>query len=184
MKELFVEQLRDIYDAEKQLVKTLPRLAKASDSEELSEALSNHLEETKGHVQRLEKIFQIAGSNAKSKPCKGMRGLLEEGNEALQEEDKGVMRDLALIAGCQKVEHYEISAYGTIRTLAEQLGMEDAASLLRQTEDEEKQADETLTEVATGIYESSASEEGEEEEEQASAAPRRAKSTGARRAGR
>ena len=188
LKELFIEQIRDIYDAEKQLVKALPKLAKASESEELSEALNNHLEETQQQVQRLEQVFQIAGTNAKGKPCKGMKGLLEEGNEAVQEEDEGALRDLAIIAGCQRVEHYEISAYGTVRTLAEQLDMEDAVELLQQTEDEEKQADEKLTQVAQSIYESAGQEEGEEEEETASAAPaRRAQSKAkpaVRRAGR
>jgi ferritin-like metal-binding protein YciE len=185
MKQLFIEQLRDVYDAEKQLVKTLPRLAKAADSEELSEALSNHLEETKGHVERLEKIFQTIGTNAKSKPCKGMRGLIEEGSEAVQEEDKGEMRDLAVIAGCQRVEHYEISAYGTMRTIAEQLEMRDVVDLLRQTEEEEKRADETLTEISMSIFQSSAGEEEEEEEEpeEVSASPKR-KTTATRKAGR
>jgi ferritin-like metal-binding protein YciE len=165
MKELFVEQLRDIYDAEKQLVKALPKLAKAAESEDLSQALNSHLEETRNHVQRLEEVFQMLKTPAKGKPCKGMKGLLEEGNEAIQEADEGALRDLAIIAGCQRVEHYEISGYGTIRTLAEQLDMDDAISLLEQTEDEEKQADEKLTDVAVGLYESSAGEEEEQEEE-------------------
>src|SRR6185312_3374335 len=183
MQELFVEQLRDIYDAEKQLVKALPKLAKAAESEELSEALTSHLEETKNHVQRVERIFQMVKTNAKSKPCNGMKGLIEEGNEAIQEEDEGVLRDLAIIAGCQKVEHYEISAYGTIRTLAEQLEMEDVVQLLQETEDEESQADEKLTEVATGIYESDAGEEQNEEAEE-TAAPARGSRTAAKTAGK
>jgi ferritin-like metal-binding protein YciE len=188
LRELFTEQLRDLYDAEKQIVKALPRLAKAVESEELSEALNNHLEETKGHVQRIEEVFKIAGITAKGKPCKGMRGLLEEGNEAVQEEDEGALRDLAIVAGCQKVEHYEISAYGTIRTVAEQLEMRDVVKLLQQTEQEEKRADETLTEVAVGIYESSAGEEEDEEganleeEEETATAARKAK-TSTRKAG-
>jgi ferritin-like metal-binding protein YciE len=184
MQELFLEQLRDIYDAEKQLVKALPKLAKAAESEELAEALTSHLEETQNHVQRVEQIFQIVKSNAKSKPCKGMRGLIEEGNEAVQEKEEGTLRDLAIVAGCQKVEHYEISAYGTIRTLAEQLEMEDVVELLQQTEDEESQADEKLTEVASGIYESDAGEEQDEEENTATPAPARRSSTATKSAGK
>ena len=187
LQKLFVEQIRDVYDAEKQLVKALPRLAKAAQSEELVDALNSHLEETKNQVSRLEKVFQLVETNAKGKPCKGMKGLLEEGNEAIQEEDKGPLRDLAIIAGCQRVEHYEISAYGTMRTLAEHLELEDAVELLQQTEDEEKQADEKLTEAAVAIYESSGEEEDEEveEEEPAVAAPARRSSAkpASRRAG-
>jgi ferritin-like metal-binding protein YciE len=163
LQKLFVEQVKDLYDAEKQLVKALPKLAKAADSEELAEAIRHHLEETQGHVARLEEVFEQAGVTAKGKPCKGMRGLIEEGNEAVQDEDEGVMRDLAIIAGAQKVEHYEMSAYGTCRTLAERLNLGEAAQLLQQTEDEEKAADSKLTEVAMALYES-AGEEGEEQD--------------------
>jgi ferritin-like metal-binding protein YciE len=154
LQEVFVEHIRDIYDAEKQLVKALPKLAKAAQSEELGEALRNHLEETQGHVSRLEEVFGIVGIAAKGKPCKGMKGLIAEGSEAIQEHDKGLLRDLAIIAGGQKVEHYEMSAYGTAKAMAEQLGLNDAVELLRQTEDEEKQADHKLTEVASGVYQS------------------------------
>jgi len=166
LQELFIEQLRDIYHAEKQLVKALPKLAKAAESEELGAALRNHLEETQNHVARLEQVFESVGVPAKGKPCKGMIGLIEEGNEAVQEEEKGTLRDLAIIAGCQKVEHYEMSGYGTIRTLAEQLGNGTAVELLQETEDEEKAADQKLTEVATALYES-AGEETEDKEGQA-----------------
>jgi ferritin-like metal-binding protein YciE len=181
LQELFVEQIRDIYDAEKQLVKALPKLAKAAESEELAEALRNHLEETQGQVTRLEEVFSIAGVAAKGKPCKGMKGLIEEGSEALQEEE-GPMRDLALIAGCQRVEHYEMSAYGTARTLAGVLEMDDAVDLLQQAEDEEKAADETLTKVAMGIYESS--ESGEDEAEEVDEEMETAVAKGPTRAGR
>src|SRR5258707_15055735 len=145
LRELFVEQLRDVFDAEKQLVKALPKLAKAAESEDLAEGLRNHLEETQNQVTRLEEVFGIVGVAVKGKPCKGMKGLIEEGNEAAQEEEKGLLRDLAIIAGAQKVEHYEISAYGTARTLAEQLGIDEAIDLLQQTEGEEKEADVRLT---------------------------------------
>ena len=169
LEKLFTAQIRDLYDAEKQLVKALPKLAKAAESEQLAEALRGHLEETQNHVSRLEQVFELIGVAAKGKSCKGMKGLLEEGNEAVQEEDKGSLRDLAIIAGCQRVEHYEMSGYGTSRTLAEQLGNDDAVELLQQTEDEEIEADQKLTEVATTLYEA-ADEESEDGEEMVSAA--------------
>jgi ferritin-like metal-binding protein YciE len=166
IKELFIDHLRDIYDAEKQLLKALPKLAKAAESEELAEALNNHLEETGNQVTRLEQVFKIAGVPAKGKPCKGMKGLLDEGDDAIQEHEQGPVRDLAIIAGSQKVEHYEISAYGTARTFAEQLEMIEAIELLQQTEDEEKQADETLTDIAEAIF-SQAGDGDEDDEEEA-----------------
>lgn len=161
LQELFVEQIRDLYDAEKQLVKALPKLAKAAESEDLAEGLRNHLEETQGHISRIEEIFGLVGMPAKGKTCKAMKGLIEEGSEAIQEQEEGALRDLAIIAGAQRVEHYEISAYGTARTLAETLRMNQAVKLLQQTEDEEKEADSNLTKVAMTLYEST---EGEEEE--------------------
>jgi ferritin-like metal-binding protein YciE len=164
LQNLFVEQIRDLYDAEKQLVKALPKLAKAADSEELAEAIRNHLQETQNHVSRLEQVFGTVGVGAKGKPCKAMKGLIEEGNEAIQEEEDGALRDLAIIAGAQKVEHYEMSGYGTVRTLAEHLGLNEAVELLQQTEDEEKEADAKLTEVAMSLYASSGEEENGGEE--------------------
>ncbi|MEO8658379.1 MAG: ferritin-like domain-containing protein [Bryobacteraceae bacterium] len=161
LKELFVEHIRDIYDAEKQLVKAIPKLSKAAESEELASALQSHLEETKGQVSRLEQVFDLLGEPAKVKPCKAMKGLIEEGDEAAGEE-KGELRDLAIIAAAQKVEHYEISAYGTACAMADRLGLEDAVELLRQTEDEERNADETLTSVAMGLYDSVDSTEDSE----------------------
>jgi ferritin-like metal-binding protein YciE len=166
LKDLLVEQIRDIYDAEKQLVRALPKMAKAAESEELSEALRSHLQETENQVSRLDDVFRHLGVTPKGRPCKGMKGLVEEGSEAIQEEDKGCMRDLAIIAGAQRVEHYEISAYGTARTLAERCELEEVVDLLQETEDEERQADEKLTEVANSIYESYEEvNHGEEEEE-------------------
>ena len=188
LENLFVEQLRDLYDAEKQLVKALPKIAKAASSPELSDAVNDHLEETKEHVARIEQIFQLLGESAKSKPCKGMRGLIEEGGEVIHEEDEPV-RDLALIAAAQKVEHYEISAYGTARTIAEQLDNQQAAELLQQTEDEEKAADSKLSEIAEALYGIDEEAEGEEEGETVTAgrngSSRRngAKKSGARSAG-
>jgi len=166
LQELLVEQLRDIFDAEKQLVKALPKLAKNAESEELAEAIRAHLGETETQVSRLEEAFGLLGVPAKGKSCKAMKGLLEEGNEAIQEEDKGEMRDLAMIAAAQRVEHYEISAYGTARAIAEQLDLTDVAELLQQTENEEKQADEKLTECAVTIYEMAEDEEDEEDEDE------------------
>jgi ferritin-like metal-binding protein YciE len=166
LSELLTECLRDIYDAEKQIVKALPKMIKAATDEDLKAGLSNHLEETKEQVTRLEQAFAALGETAKSKPCKGMRGLLEEGSEILSEEEPGVMLDLSIIAAAQKVEHYEISAYGTARTIAEKLGNQKVAKLLRQTEDEEKAADTKLTDVAFELYdaEGEATEDEEEEE--------------------
>ena len=171
LQELLVECLRDIYDAEKQIVKALPKMIKAATSGDLKQGLSSHLEETKEQVARLEQAFEILGEPAKSKPCKGMRGLLEEGSEILSEEDPGVMLDLSIIGAAQKVEHYEISAYGTARTIAEKVGNQRVAKLLRKTEDEEKTADSKLTDVAFELYDSE--ESGENEEELASKGARR-----------
>ena len=178
LRELFVEQIRDMYDAEKQLVKALPKMAKAAQSEELSDALRMHLEETQGQVSRLEEVFAIAGVPAKGKSCKGMKGLIEEGSEAVQEEEAGALRDLAIIAAAQKVEHYEMSAYGTVRTMAEQLGLDDAVELLQQNEDEEKEADSKLTDVAMTLYEF-VDEEEEEGEMVSAGAPSRSRNGGA-----
>ncbi|MEO8098723.1 MAG: ferritin-like domain-containing protein [Acidobacteriota bacterium] len=161
--DLFVDQIRDIYDAEKQLTKALPKLAKAADSDELTTALRDHLGETEQQVARLEEVFGILGMTPKGKPCKGMKGLIEEGGESAEEEDK-TLRDLGIIAGAQRVEHYEISAYGTARTLAEQLGLSDAAKLLQETEDEEKNADSTLTTIAMKLYGSSSLEGASDED--------------------
>ncbi len=166
LNELLVECLRDIYDAEKQIVKALPKMIKAAENADLKEGLTNHLEETKEQVSRLEEAFQSLGENAKSKSCKGMRGLLEEGSEVLSEEEPGLMLDLAIIAAAQKVEHYEISAYGTARTIAEKLGNQKVSKLLRKTEDEEKAADSKLNEVAFELYDSEAPTEEEDQESQ------------------
>jgi ferritin-like metal-binding protein YciE len=168
LREILTDQIKDLYDAEKQLVKALPKLAQAASCGELSEAITSHLTETQTHVSRLEEVFNALGIPSKGKPCKAMKGLLEEGNEAIQENETGELRDIAIIAGSQRVEHYEISAYGTARTLAEKLELEDVVDLLQQTEEEEKAADEKLTEVAVGIYEK-AEESGQEAEEEENA---------------
>jgi ferritin-like metal-binding protein YciE len=177
LQELFVEEVRDIYDAEKQLVKALPKMAKAAESAELRAAFEEHLEITRAHVGRLEEVFKGLGVAARGKTCEGMKGLIEEGQEAM-EEMEGTVLDAALIASAQKVEHYEIATYGTLATFAEVLGMEDAKDLLGQTLDEEKEADEKLTQIASQINpeaemgEEGGQEQGEGEGEMASTGAR------------
>jgi ferritin-like metal-binding protein YciE len=162
--ELFVEEVRDIYDAEKQLVKALPKMAKAAESEELRAAFEEHLEITRAQVGRLEEVFKGLGMPARGKTCEGMKGLIEEGQEAM-EEMEGTVLDAALIASAQKVEHYEIATYGTLATFAEVLGLEDAKDLLGQTLDEEKEADEKLTQIASQINPEAEMGEGREQEQ-------------------
>jgi ferritin-like metal-binding protein YciE len=166
LKELLNEELRDLYDAEKQLVKALPKFAKAASNEELKQAFQEHLEITKSHVQRLEQVFDMLGQKPKSKPCAAMKGLLEEGQEILNEDASESLLDTAMIGAAQKVEHYEISGYGTVRTLAEKIGMPQAAELLEQTLDEEKEADEKLTEIAGRVLDEASAAADEEEEEE------------------
>ena len=151
LEQLLLEEMQDVYDAEKQLVKAIPELAKAATNPELKDALKEHWEVTKGHVKRLEQAFKALGVKAKSKTCAGMKGLIAEGREVVKENDKGDICDAAIIGGAQRVEHYEIAAYGTIRTLAEKLGKDDVAELFQQTLDEEKEADEKLTEVSESM---------------------------------
>jgi ferritin-like metal-binding protein YciE len=151
LKELYIDELKDLYNAENQLVKALPKMAKAASSDELRQGFEKHLEQTKGHVQRLEKIFQALGESPKGKTCKGMQGLIEEGSEATEEDYEGSVMDAALIGAAQRVEHYEIAGYGTVRSMAETLGEDDHVSLLEQTLEEEKDTDEKLTELAEQI---------------------------------
>jgi len=162
LEEVLIDHLRDLYDAEKNLVKALPKMAKAADSEELATAIRDHLEETKGHVQRLEQVFEHLDEKPRAKACKAMRGLIEEGSEAASEE--GSLSDLAIIAAAQKVEHYEISAYGTAKAWAEQLGNQDIVKLLDATLKEEKAADTKLTELSGPVLQN-AGKVGQEEEE-------------------
>ncbi len=165
LRELYVEQLKDLYDAEHQLVKALPKLAEASSSDELRNAFEEHLDKTKQHAQRIEQIFEGMGQKAKTQKCKGMEGLVKEGSEILKEEDDidGEVKDAALIAAAQRVEHYEIAGYGTVRTYANLLGENEAANLLQQTLDEEKEADQTLNEIAEQINVEAGHGEVEEE---------------------
>jgi len=165
LRELYVEQLKDLYDAEHQLIKALPKLAEASSSDELRNAFEEHLDKTKQHAQRIEQIFEGMGQKAKTQKCKGMEGLVKEGSEILKEEDDidGEVKDAALIAAAQRVEHYEIAGYGTVRTYANLLGENEAANLLQQTLDEEKEADQTLNEIAEQINVEAGHGEVEEE---------------------
>ena len=142
------EELKDLYSAEKQLVEALPDIVEAASSKELQDAISDHLEETRGHVKRLEEVFQAIGIEPESEHCDGMEGLISEGSEVAEADGDGDARDAALIGAAQRVEHYEIAAYGTARSLAKQLGHTDAAKLLNQTLDEESAADEKLTKIA------------------------------------
>jgi len=142
-------ELKDLYSAEQQLVEALPTIAQAASSAQLKDAVNQHLEESKQHVSRLEEVFTSIGLTAEEEHCDGMEGLISEGAEMANAEGDGAARDAALIGAAQRVEHYEIAAYGTARTLAEQLGYDDAADLLNTTLGEESAADEKLTMIAT-----------------------------------
>jgi ferritin-like metal-binding protein YciE len=147
IEKLFVEELRDLYSAENQITKALPKLVKAASSKELRSAFEHHLKETEGHVQRLEQVFQILDTSPKGKTCDGMKGVLSEGAEALRETEEGDVRDVALISAAQRVEHYEMAGYGSVHSYAERLGQARIAQLLQATLDEEKAADKKLTEI-------------------------------------
>jgi ferritin-like metal-binding protein YciE len=153
LREVLVESLQDLLHAEMQLVQALPKMAEAASHPKLREAFEKHLEQTEGHVERLKSAFEILGEKAEPKPCKGMLGLIEEGKEVISEnEDKEELAaDLCLIAAAQKVEHYEISGYGTARSLARQIGERDVATLLSHTLGEEENSDYLLTEVSKPI---------------------------------
>ena len=151
--ELLVDELKDLYHAENQLVKALPKMAKAAADPDLKAAFVGHLAETKGHVDRLAKAMKILGIPAKGKTCHAMEGLVEEGGEAIESKGPTSVRDANLIGAAQRVEHYEIAAYGTVRAMAERLGNSEAADLLEQTLNEEKEADEKLTTIADQLME-------------------------------
>jgi ferritin-like metal-binding protein YciE len=169
LENLFLEELKDIYHAEKQLTRALPRMAKAAESPDLQQAFTTHLKETEGQIQRLERIFKELGQPARGKRCKGMEGLVEEGKEMMEEDGEAPVLDAALIASAQKVEHYEIAAYGCLRTYAQLLGYSEVERLLQQTLEEEEATDKKLTQLGeSGINEAAVAvgaEEGEEEEE-------------------
>ena len=157
--DLFEDGLKDIYWAEKALLKALPKMSKNATSPELVDAINSHLAETEEHVVRLEQVFQSIGKKATGKRCDAMEGLIEEGEGILEETEAGVVRDAGIIAASQKIEHYEIATYGTLRQFAETLGLTEAASLLELTLDEEKGADKKLTEVAVNAVNIEAAEQ-------------------------
>src|SRR6185312_16536658 len=182
LKELYIDELKDLYSAENQLVKALPKLAKASSSDELRAGFEEHLEQTKGHVQRLEQIFEMLGESPKGKKCKGMEGLVEEGSEMIDEDFEGSVKDAGLIGAAQRVEHYEIAGYGTVKAFAETLGETEHVSLIEQTLEEEKEPDEMLTELAGQINTQATSEaeesEADQDQEAVSRSAKRATNTG------
>jgi len=167
MDDLFVDQLRDLYNAEEQIIQALPQMAQAASSSELKTAFQQHLEQTRTHKQRLDRIFSDLGMTASGQKCEAMEGLLKEGQEALQISGESLVKDAALIAAAQRVEHYEMAGYGTVRTFAEQLGHSDAKDLLQKTLNEEGEADKKLTALAegglfkTGINEKATTKTGE-----------------------
>jgi ferritin-like metal-binding protein YciE len=148
LEDLLVDQLQDLYDAEQQLVKALPKMAKAASNSQLRHGFEEHLEQTKGHVNRLERVFKDLGASAKRKSCEAMEGIIEEAKDFLGENAEAAVRDAGLIALGQRAEHYEIAGYGTVRTWAEQLGHGESARLLQETLDEEKETDQKLTQIA------------------------------------
>ena len=166
LKKLYVEELRDLYSAENQLLKALPKMAKGAASAELKQAFEDHLEQTKEHVERLDEIFDRLDEKPTGKVCKAMKGLVEEGAEMLEQEGEESVIDAGLIGAAQRVEHYEIAAYGTVRTFANLLGEEEAADLLHQTLEEEGEADKHLSELAEEIVNQEALSEHEDEEEE------------------
>ncbi|MCL4297771.1 MAG: ferritin-like domain-containing protein [Anaerolineae bacterium] len=151
LKTLFIDQLKDLKDAENQLTKALPKMAKAASSPELQQAFERHLEQTKGHLERVEQVLTEVSGNNRGKKCKAMEGLIEEGAELMKEKAEPEVMDAGLIAAAQKVEHYEIASYGTARTYANLLGMNQAAKTLQQILDEEGQTDKMLTQIAESI---------------------------------
>lgn len=181
IKELYVDELRDLYNAENQLVKALPKMAKAANAPELRAGFEEHLEQTKGHVERLEQIFEALGESPKGKKCKGMEGLIAEGSEVMEEDYEGNIMDAALIGAAQRVEHYEIAGYGTVRAMAEKLGEDEHVALLTETLEEEKETDEKLTELAETANAGDGSASDMEEESQVKTAAGKEKRSTTRR---
>jgi ferritin-like metal-binding protein YciE len=169
LKDLYIDELKDIYDAENRLVKALPKMARAATSDELRSGIEAHLEQTRGHVERLQEIFDGLGQKPSGKKCSGMIGVLKEGEEIMDEDFEGEVMDAALIAAAQRVEHYEIAAYGCVAAWADLLGETDAVALLERTLEEEKETDQKLTELSRQINveakdESEDSEQASEQE--------------------
>ena len=162
LNKLFEDELKDMYWAEKALTKALPKMIKKATANELVEALENHLAETEEHVNRVEKVFTLLGKDARGKKCEGMEGIVKEADEVIGEAEEGAMRDAAIISAAQKAEHYEIASYGTLCAFAQTMGFGEGATILQSILEEEKQADETLTEVATTAVNFEAASEPEE----------------------
>jgi Mn-containing catalase len=164
LQEVLVEQLQDLLHAEGQLVKALPKMSKAAHDPKMKQAFQKHLEETKGQVERLKQVFELLGAKAKAKPCKAMQGLVEEGQETIEEgkEKEEVAADLALAVSAQKIEHYEIAGYGSVRTIAEQMGNQKVAKLLAQTLAEEEKTDKLITQLCAPLLQEASQEVGEE----------------------
>jgi len=151
LEDLFVEQLQDLYDAEHQITKALPKMAKAASSSELQQGFQMHLQQTEQQIQRLEQVFETIGQKAKGKTCEAMKGLIKEGEELMSMDADAAVMDAGLIAAAQRVEHYEMAGYGSVRTWAQQLGNQKAAQLLQQTLDEEGETDHKLTQIAESM---------------------------------
>ncbi len=164
--DFFVDELKDIYSAEKQAIRAYPKLAKSASSPQLKEALQTHLEETKGQVERLDQVFEILEKRSSGKTCEAMKGLVEETSEALEEIEKGPILDAALIACGQRMEHYEMAAYGTVVALATAMGQDEIAQLLSQTLEEEKATDQKLTQVSESVNKEAIGDDEEEEDEE------------------
>lgn len=149
--DLYIKELHDLYDAENQIVKALPKMIEASNSAQLRSALSEHLEQTRNQVARLEQVFRLHNEDVEGEKCDGMSGIISEGKDILKHDENLDVRDAGIIGAAQRVEHYEMAAYGTVRTWAEQMGHTQAAALLQQTLDEEGEADKRLTEIAMSL---------------------------------
>jgi len=169
LENLYISELRDLYSAENQLLKALPKMAKGASSPELKDAFEKHLQQTKGHVERLEQLFEQLDESPKGKTCQAMKGLIEEGSEILKEEGEESVLDAGMIVAAQKVEHYEIASYGSVRTFANVLGQDEAARLLQATLDEESETNEILS----GLAETVVNPEALTETELADAGPNR-----------
>jgi ferritin-like metal-binding protein YciE len=165
LEDLLVEELKDLFDAEKQLTRALPKVARAASTPELKEAIEEHLAVTKGQVERLEQVFEQLGKPARGKPCQAMKGLVAEAQELMEEDLPEELLDVGLIAGSQKIEHYEMAGYGTVRTLAQTLGHKEAAQLLEETLHEEEAADKKLTAIAKKYVNARAKHVGAQEQE-------------------
>ena len=175
LRELYLDELKDLYSAENQLIKALPKMAKAASSEQLRHGIEEHLEQTKEQARRLERIFEMMDENPKGKKCIGMEGLVKEGQEIMGEDFEDEVMDAGIIGAAQRVEHYEIAAYGTVRTFAEVLGEDEHVPLLEETLEEEKETDQKLTELANQINEEAKRQPAQSESETTSRGKRKSR---------